>query len=140
MIPLTCVSPKGAAQNADVTLLPGVYFRPHYAAYHKPKKTTTALSKQRPYQVVPDIAREQSAIQAGRQTIQSTTLIHRSFCTDLRQHYSRSESKVRNRAACVVLSDDKQKHPFSHQRDVSATCCSFARLALRHKRLSINAL
>jgi hypothetical protein len=28
--PLTCVSPRGVAQSADVTLLPpGVYFRPH---------------------------------------------------------------------------------------------------------------
>ena len=26
---LTYVSPKGVAQSADVTLLPGVYFRPH---------------------------------------------------------------------------------------------------------------
>jgi hypothetical protein len=45
-----------------------------------------------------------------------------------------------NRAVYVVLSDDKQKHSFSHQRDMPAACCSFARLTLRHKRLSINAL
>jgi hypothetical protein len=45
-----------------------------------------------------------------------------------------------NRAVYVILSDDKQKHPFSHQRDVPAAYYSFARLAFRHKRLSINAL
>jgi hypothetical protein len=35
-----------------------------------------------------------------------------------------------NGAVYVALSDDKQKHPFSHQRDMSAACCSFARLVL----------
>ena len=52
VIPLTCCLTQGVAQSADVTLLPGVYFRPHYAAYRKPyyaRKTTTALSKRRPY-------------------------------------------------------------------------------------------
>ena len=57
--PLTCVSPKSVAQSADVTLLPGVYFRPHYAAYRKPyyaKKTATALSNNGLTQIVPEIA------------------------------------------------------------------------------------
>ena len=67
MIPSPVVSPRVLPQSADVTLLPGVYFGPHYRKLYYAKKTTTAFSNNGLTQVVPDIA----AIQAGRQTIHS---------------------------------------------------------------------